>query len=139
MGNVTQPLRATLYGAISQSRHNEDPVPKQIPQPELDTVLEAVRRFRDGATIEEISGTPEFTLPRRTLQRRLALLVEQKRLTVSGRGRSSRYKVPPATVGDYPAPVRCWVSRAQPSLHRIGWRSNPLGIRCSAGGLGYRM
>ena len=32
-------------------------------------------------------------MPRRTLQRRLALLVGQKRLTVEGRGRGTRYKI----------------------------------------------
>ncbi|MHB8551591.1 MAG: Fic family protein [Acidiferrobacterales bacterium] len=37
----------------------------------------------------------EIQLPRRTLQRRLALLVEQKRLTVEGRARGSRYRRSP--------------------------------------------
>ncbi len=39
----------------------------------------------------------EHELPRRTLQRRLALLVEQKRLSAEGRGRGSRYRLPVAS------------------------------------------
>lgn len=67
-------------------------MPKRIPTNALDAVLRAVERFPQGGSIEEITGTLEFRLPRRTLQRRLALLVEQKRLTVEGGGRGSRYR-----------------------------------------------
>lgn len=67
-------------------------MPKWIPTNELDAVLRVVDRFPQGASIEEIMGTLEFRLPRRTLQRRLALLVDQKRLTVEGSGRGSRYR-----------------------------------------------
>jgi hypothetical protein len=74
------------------SRHNENSMPKQVPQSELDNLMQAVGRFPDGGSIEEISGALGHKLPRRTLQRRLALLVEQKRLTVEGRGRGSRYR-----------------------------------------------
>ena len=68
-------------------------MPKQVPQAELDAVLQAVARFSGGASLEDIRGALAANLPRRTLQRRLALLVEQKRLTVEGRGRGSRYKI----------------------------------------------
>jgi len=70
-------------------------MPKQVPQAELDAVLQAVARFSEGASIEDIRGALDANLPRRTLQRRLALLVRQKRLTVEGRGRGSRYNAPP--------------------------------------------
>ncbi len=69
-------------------------MPKRIPQNELDAVREVVAHFSEGAAIEEISCALVSNMPRRTLQRRLALLVEQKRLTVEGRGRSSRYRLP---------------------------------------------
>lgn len=69
-------------------------MPKLVPQAELDAVLQVVARFPEGASIEDIGGTLEVKLPRRTLQRRLALLVEQKRLIVEGRARSSRYRLP---------------------------------------------
>jgi hypothetical protein len=52
-----------------------------------------VPRFPKGASIEQISSVLEVKPPRRTLQRRLALLVQQKRLTVEGRGRGSRYQL----------------------------------------------
>jgi len=70
-------------------------MPKLIPQDELDAVQEAVARFPEGAAIEEVSGVLAIKLPRRTLQRRLALLVEQKRLNIEGHGRGRRYKIPP--------------------------------------------
>lgn len=72
-------------------------MPKLVPQAELDAVLKVVARFPEGASIEDIGGMLEVKLPRRTLQRRLALLVEQKRLTVEGRARSSRYGLPVST------------------------------------------
>jgi len=68
-------------------------MPKLIPQNELDAVQEAVARFPGGVAIEEVSGALAIKMPRRTLQRRLALLVKQKRLAVEGRGRGSRYKI----------------------------------------------
>ncbi|MBI3775374.1 MAG: Fic family protein [Gammaproteobacteria bacterium] len=80
------------------SRHNEEDVPKQILQNEFDLILQAVTRFPDGGSVEHISDVLEFKLPRRTLQRRLALLVEQKRLTAEGRGRGSRYRRFPADI-----------------------------------------
>jgi len=72
-------------------------MPKLVPQAELDAVLQAVARFPEGVSIEDIGGVLEVKLPRRTLQRRLALLVEQKRLTVEGRARGSRYRLPAIT------------------------------------------
>ena len=69
-------------------------MPRQVSQSELDTVLQAVARFPEGASIEEITGALEIPLPRRTLQRRLATLVEQNQLTITGRGRGSRYRLP---------------------------------------------
>jgi fido (protein-threonine AMPylation protein) len=72
-------------------------MPKQIPKNELDAVHEAVARFPKGASVEEVNNALAGKMPRRTLQRRLALLVEQNRLTVEGRGRASRYRLPAIT------------------------------------------
>jgi hypothetical protein len=69
-------------------------MPKQIPQNELDAVQEAVARFPEGVSTEEVSGALVIKMPRRTLQRRLALLVELKRLTIDGSGRGRRYFQP---------------------------------------------
>ncbi|OIO08805.1 MAG: cell filamentation protein Fic [Elusimicrobia bacterium CG1_02_63_36] len=75
-------------------------MPKLVPQTELDAVLQAVAQFSEGGSIEDIGGVLEVKLPRRTLQRRLALLVEQKRLTVGGRARGSRYHLPAITISE---------------------------------------
>ena len=72
-------------------------MPKRIPQSELDVIIEAVAAFPKGAGIEEIQNTLGIGVQRRTLQRRLALLVEQKRLIVEGRARACRYRLPVIT------------------------------------------
>ena len=51
--------------------------------------------------IEEIIGALGGSVPRRTLQRRLTLLVEQKRIIVDGRARASRYRLPGVTGFDH--------------------------------------
>lgn len=72
-------------------------MPKQVTQQEFDAVVRAVTRLTEGGSVDvsvEVLGdslTPK--LPRRTLQRRLALLVKQQRLAINGRGRGSRYRV----------------------------------------------
>ena len=70
-------------------------MPKKVSQAELDAVFQAVARFPEGGSIEEISGVLEISLPRRTLQRHLARLVDHARLTIEGRGRGSRYRLLP--------------------------------------------
>lgn len=67
-------------------------MPKKVSQDEFDAVLQAVAQFPEGASNEDISGVLEIALPRRTLQRRLAVLVEQGQLILEGRGRGSRYR-----------------------------------------------
>lgn len=80
-----------------KSRHNRAIMPKRISPNELNIIIEAVAAFPDGAGIEEIQRVLEEKVPRRTLQRRLALLVEQKRLIVEGQARASRYRLPVIT------------------------------------------
>lgn len=73
-------------------------MPKQIPSKEFDAILEAVNKFPDGTSVEDIGEMLENKLSRRTLQRRLAWLVGQKRLVIEGKGRGRRYKVFPGGV-----------------------------------------
>ena len=73
-------------------------MPKLVPPRELDAVLRAVAGFPEGVSIEDVKSTLGIELPRRTLQRRLAQLIEQKRLIVTGRGRGSRYTISPTGV-----------------------------------------
>jgi hypothetical protein len=69
-------------------------VPKKVSQVELNSILEAVGRFPEGASVDEIATVLDMALPRRTLQRRLALLVNRNELVRQGRGRATRYRVP---------------------------------------------
>jgi len=70
---------------------------RKIPQHELDAVFKAVSNFPDGVSLDEISGVLTIDLSRRTLQRRLAALVKQKRLVHEGRGAGSKYRLPVIT------------------------------------------
>jgi Fic family protein len=70
------------------------PCQKKISQKDLDSIVEAVSSFPNGGGIEDINSALEGRIPRRTLQRRLSLLVEKQRLITEGRGRASRYRVP---------------------------------------------
>jgi len=69
-------------------------MPKIIPEKELSTILTIVRNHPAGVQVKTIRDGLEYVLPTRMLQRRLALLIKQKRLIVNGRGRGSRYRLP---------------------------------------------
>jgi len=70
-------------------------MPKKIPEAEFDEIVTTVTRFPLGASIGDVAAAIDGALPRRTLQRRLAVLVNQDRLTRQGRGPATRY-LPPA-------------------------------------------
>jgi len=69
-------------------------MPKKIPEQELEAIVAIIAEHPEGALVKAIREGLEFNLPPRTLQRRLALLINQKRLIVDGRGRGSRYRLP---------------------------------------------
>jgi len=73
-----------------RANHN---MAKQVLQSGFDTILRVISRFAEGVSTEEILGAKEINLPRRTLQRRLALLVAQKKIVAEGRGRACRYRL----------------------------------------------
>lgn len=68
-------------------------MPKRVPQDELDAMREAVGGLSAPASIEEIANALTPKLSRRTLQRRLARLVEQQHLAAQGRGSGRRYNL----------------------------------------------
>jgi hypothetical protein len=74
-------------------------MPKKIPEQEFDAILSIVADHPDGVQVRTIRDGLAFDLPPRMLQRRLALLVEQKRLVAEGRGKGRRYRVPAAVTG----------------------------------------
>ena len=69
-------------------------MPKQIASSEFEVLIEVAGRFPGGASLDDIGRGLEIDLSRRTLQRRLARLVEDGRLSRGGRGRGSRYRAP---------------------------------------------
>ena len=73
-------------------------MPKQVPEQELDAILTVVAAHADGMLASAIRERLPYDLPLRTLQRRLALLVGQKRLSAEGGRRNRRYHVSPVTL-----------------------------------------
>jgi hypothetical protein len=69
-------------------------MPKRVPEQELDAVLTVVAAHPDRVRIGAIRDGLPYELPPRMLQRRLALLVEQKRLVAEGRGKGRHYRLP---------------------------------------------
>jgi Fic family protein len=69
-------------------------MPKKISEQELEAILAIVADNPGGVRVRAIHDGLEFDLPPRMLQRRLALLIEQKRLVAEGRGKGRRYRLP---------------------------------------------
>ncbi|WP_163338944.1 Fic family protein [Desulfopila sp. IMCC35008] len=69
-------------------------MPKHISQEDLESIIEVVATSPNGIGIEKIYLMLEGRITRRTLQRRLALLVEQKSLIKEGRARATHYRLP---------------------------------------------
>ena len=69
-------------------------MPKEIPPTELNAVLRAVTALPPPASLEEIAGRLPRSFARRTLQRRLAQLVTESRLTALGTRAGRRYQAP---------------------------------------------
>lgn len=70
-------------------------MPKVTQQQVLDRLVALISECQEGIGIDAISEALEGAVPRRTLQRRLALLVEQGRLHMQGEARSVRYRCAP--------------------------------------------
>lgn len=62
----------------------------------LDTILQVIERFPEGASLEDTLQALDPPLPKRSLQRYLAFLVAERRLNVLGKTRSRRYYLPAA-------------------------------------------
>lgn len=75
-------------------------MPKRIPEQELDVILAVIAQHPEGAPVSTIRKGLPYELPPRMLQRRLALLKEQKRLIAEGQGKGRHYRVPVASTGE---------------------------------------
>lgn len=73
-------------------------MPKVTPQTELDRLVQLISEHQDGLGIDAIAQRLDNTLLRRTLQRRLAMLVAQGQIQMLGEARSVRYICPPTIV-----------------------------------------
>ena len=74
-------------------------MPKRIPEQELDAILAVVASHPQGVQVSAVRQGLPYELPPRMLQRRLALLIEQKRLIAEGRGKGRSYRVPVTVSG----------------------------------------
>lgn len=79
-------------------------MPLQIPEEELQAILDAVAAMRGGAAVGDLMASDRLHFKRRTLQRRLDLLCEQGRLVPQGDGRGRRYSLPEAPNVPQPTP-----------------------------------
>ncbi|QKT03383.1 Fic family protein [Ectothiorhodospiraceae bacterium 2226] len=74
-------------------------MPKRIPEKELDAIVAVVAAQPEGMPVSAILEALPAELERRTLQRRLALLVDKQRLIAEGEGKGRRYCAPVAITG----------------------------------------
>ncbi|MBK7727226.1 MAG: Fic family protein [Gammaproteobacteria bacterium] len=72
-------------------------MPKVIRSEEFDQIAEVVGRFPDGAELDEILGAIGGGLSRRTLQRRLADLIAERRVIGGREQKSFKYRLAPIT------------------------------------------
>ena len=72
-------------------------MPKVIRSEELDQLAEIIGRFPNGAELDEILSAADHKLSRRTLQRRLAVLVTQRRITGGRERKAFKYRLAPIT------------------------------------------
>ncbi len=91
-------------------------MPKRVSTAELDAVVEAVAKLPGGASVNEIANLSEITVPRRTLQRRLARLVKLQRLSMRGRGPGTRYQLPTKDISVRPTAARLMLEGRPPYI-----------------------
>ena len=70
-------------------------MPKKIDKKELEAIVQTVARYPEGVGIEVLLHSAESGLSKRTLQRRLAMLVSDGRLITEGDARALKYKIAP--------------------------------------------
>ena len=72
-------------------------MPKVVAPQELDQIAELIVQYPDGIGMESLAQALGAGISRRTLQRRLATLIEQKRIISEGEGRAIKYRLAPIT------------------------------------------
>lgn len=69
-------------------------MPKQISYTTLETILQIMTYFPQGGSLDEISQALISPLPKRSLQRYLAFLIREGRLSALGQARARKYQLP---------------------------------------------
>lgn len=72
---------------------------------ELEQLLDLIAKYPNGLGMEGISTIAGANFTRRTLQRRVATLMEQKRIVSQGEGRGTRYRLAPKIVSTSSAEI----------------------------------
>lgn len=72
-------------------------MPKIISFQEFEQLINRIAQYPEGVGVEALVQIFGSSMPRRTLQRRLAALVEQKRIRPAGEGRALKYLLAPIT------------------------------------------
>lgn len=97
--------------SLSQTTHH---MPRVTPTQELDRLVELIVTAPDGLGIEAIEQQLGAALHRRTLQRRLALLVAQQRIEMLGDRRTARYRHRAAPAFRAEEPEAAWRTAPSP-------------------------
>ena len=92
-------------------------MPKRIPEQELDAILAVVAAHPEGVQVSAIRERLPYKLQPRTLQRRFALLVDQKRLIAAGRAKGRRYRVPITIAGQASSTAGGAIAEAHGEVH----------------------
>lgn len=74
-------------------------MPKVVSPQELKLIVDVIAQYPDGIGMEALVRVMDAGMPRRTLQRRLAALLEQKLIVSEGVGRGLRYRYLPQIIG----------------------------------------
>jgi hypothetical protein len=72
-------------------------MPKRLPEDLIARIVAEIALHPEGVGIDDLHAALADVVSRRTLQRRVALLVEQQRLHTLGEGRALKYRLAPIT------------------------------------------
>ena len=73
-------------------------MPKVVSPHELEQIVERVAHHPDGIGVDRLAQELGADIKRRTLQRRLATLIGQKRIISEGEGRALKYRLAPSVI-----------------------------------------
>lgn len=77
-------------------------MPKTVPSEELDRIEKLIAQYPGGIGAKDIAQQLDFEIKGRTLQRRLATLVAERRVISEGDGRALKYKITKPSQGLIP-------------------------------------